>query len=283
MHTVCHGCVRWLCATALLCFAACFAMAGDMPFRVGVAPHTSARLILQQYQPLRASLEKSLGQPVEVATAPDFTDFARRALRGEYDLVITTGHQALLLRDDAHYIALVTYRAPFQAVVVASSSLAATPLAGQVNGKTVLGLSPSSLVTLWGIHWLEQNKIKPQRMQFISAADSMAQWVIQQDAVVGFMSQANYEKLSADVRAQLRVVARSPEMAGRIYLLHPRQAQRQGQLMRLINQFGQSAEGVQYFQENKLDGYRPLKPGELEVMRPYADEVRRTLAAQPGH
>lgn len=53
--------------------------------------------------------------------------------------------------------------------------------------------------------------------------------------------------------------------------------------MRLIQQFGQSAEGMQYFQENKLDGYRLLKPGELEVMRPYADEVRRTLATQPGH
>ena len=283
MHTVCHGCMRWLYAMAWLLGAACFAMASDMPFRVGVAPHTSARLILQQYQPLRASLEKGLGQPVEIATAPDFTDFARRALRGEYDLAITTGHQALLLRDDAHYLPLVTYRAPFQAVVVGLASMPAGSSAAQLNGKTVLGLSPSSLVTLWGIHWLEQNKVKPQRMQFISAADSMAQFVIQHDAVVGFMSQANYEKLSAETRAQLRVVARSPEMAGRIYLLHPRLASRQAQLMRLIQQFGQSAEGMQYFQENKLDGYRLLKPGELEVMRPYADEVRRTLATQPGH
>lgn len=73
MHTVCHGCMRWLYAMAWLLGAACFAMASDMPFRVGVAPHTSARLILQQYQPLRASLEKGLGQPVEIATAPDFT------------------------------------------------------------------------------------------------------------------------------------------------------------------------------------------------------------------
>lgn len=283
MHTVCMKCMRWLSAIGLL-LAAAVAMASDMPFRVGVAPHTSARLIVQQYQPLRASLEKSLGQPVEIATAQDFTDFARRALRGEYDIAITTGHQGLLLRDDARYLPLVTYRAPFQAVVVASSpTVPAAQIAAHVNGKTVLGLSPSSLVTLWGIHWLEQNKIKPQRMQFISAADSMAQLVIQQDAVVGFMSQANYEKLSAETRAQLRVVARSPEMAGRIYLLNPRQAQRQAVVLRALTQFGQSAEGVQYFQENKLDGYRPLKPGELDVMRPYAEEVRRTLATQPGH
>ena len=61
MHTVCMKCMRWLSAIGLL-LAAVVAMASDMPFRVGVAPHTSARLIVQQYQPLRASLEKSLGQ-----------------------------------------------------------------------------------------------------------------------------------------------------------------------------------------------------------------------------
>ena len=120
-------------------------------------------------------------------------------------------------------------------------------------------------------------------MQFISAADSMAQLVIQQDAVVGFMSQANYEKLGADIRAQLRVVARSPEMAGRIYLLNSRQHSRLPQMQRLLAQFAQSPEGLQYFQENKLDGYRAIKPGELEVMRPYAEEVRRTLTTSSAH
>ena len=282
MHTMLMSCMRWCCGV-MLCVCAALSTASDMPFRIGVAPHTSARLILQQYQPLRASLEKGLGQPVEITTAPDFTDFIRRALRGEFDMAITTGHQALLLRDDARYIPLLTYRAAFQAVVVGLPGLPQTNVASHVQGKTVLGLSPSSLVTLWGIHWLEQNKIRPQRMQFISAADSMAQLVIQQDAVVGFMSQANYEKLGADIRAQLRIVARSPEMAGRIYLLNPRQQNRLTQMQRLLAQFAQSPEGLQYFQENKLDGYRAIKPGELEVMRPYAEEVRRTLTTSFAH
>ena len=114
-------------------------------------------------------------------------------------------------------------------------------------------------------------------MQFISAADSMAQLVIQHDAVVGFMSQANYEN-SAPKPAHSCAWCAQPGNGWRIYLLHPCLASRQAQLMRLIQQFGQSAEGMQYFQENKLDGYRLLKPGELEVMRPYADEARRTLA-----
>jgi phosphonate transport system substrate-binding protein len=78
-------------------------------FILGVAPHTSARVILEMYQPLRLHLEKSLGNPVEVVTAPDFNEFARRALAQEYDLAITTGHQARLLQTDANYLPLLTY------------------------------------------------------------------------------------------------------------------------------------------------------------------------------
>jgi len=47
-------------------------------FVIGVAPHTSARVILEMYQPLRIYMEKALGIPVEVTTAPDFDTFARR-------------------------------------------------------------------------------------------------------------------------------------------------------------------------------------------------------------
>ena len=96
-------------------------------------------------------------------------------------------------------------------------------------------------------------------MQFISAADSMAQLVIQQDAVVGFMSQANYEN-SAPKRTAAARGGAQPGNGRRIYLLHPVWPADRQQLMRLI-QFGQSAEGMQYFQENKLDGYRLAQTG----------------------
>ena len=84
---------------ALLCAGA----QAQAVFRLGVAPHTSARMILEMYQPLRLLLENALGMPVEVVTAPDFTEFARRMLHQDYDIAITTGHQALLGQSDAGY------------------------------------------------------------------------------------------------------------------------------------------------------------------------------------
>jgi len=36
--------------------------------------------------------------PIEVVTATDFNEFTRQTLAQEYDLAITTGHQARLLQ-----------------------------------------------------------------------------------------------------------------------------------------------------------------------------------------
>lgn len=63
------------------------------------------------YQPLRQQLEKALGMPVEIVTASDFTEFAKRLVSQEYDIAVTTGHQARLAQTDAGYIPLITYSA----------------------------------------------------------------------------------------------------------------------------------------------------------------------------
>lgn len=131
------------------------ALADDLSFKLGVAPHTSARVILEMYQPLRLHLERALGQPVEVQTAPDFTEFGRRALNQEYDLAVTTGHQARFYQTEAGYLPLLTYKADFKAVaLVAKDSPYRKP--GDLNGTTVLGLSTTFAGDLVGAALVEE-------------------------------------------------------------------------------------------------------------------------------
>ena len=244
-------------------------------FHLGVAPHTSARVILEMYQPLRAQLEKALGMPVEVVTAPDFTEFAKRMLHQEYDIAVTTGHQARLAQTDADYTPLTTYAADFRAValVVGNSKL---KTAKDLIGKPVLGLSPTSLVTLWGQHWMKQNG-NPDTLRYVSASDSVGRLVLSGEAAAGFMSLANYQSLSRDLQAQMRFLVVSDPLAGRVYMLNKRQAARKDVIDAALASFAASAEGKTYFEKYKLDGYRKLKPKELELMDPYAKEVRTSL------
>lgn len=245
--------------------------------RIGVAPHTSARVILEQYQPLRLFLEKALGMSVEIVTAPDFTEYARRAVTQDYDLAITTGHQARLLQTDADYLPLLTYKADFKAIAVVAAH---SPIraARDMKGGTVLGLSPSSLVTLWGLHWLKDEGVaKDVSVRHVSAADSVAQLILSGEAVAGFMSTANFSKLAPEVQARLRLLEESDSLTGRVYLLNKRLAARQKDVDKALWAFADSAEGKKYFDANKLDGYRKLRPRELDKMDRYAEEVRQVL------
>jgi phosphonate transport system substrate-binding protein len=245
-------------------------------FIIGVAPHSSARVILEMYQPLRQYLEKALDMPVEIVTAPDFDSFARRGLSREFDLAITTGHQARLFQTDAGYIPLLTYKADFKAVaLVTSNGTIRKP--SDLKGKQMLGLSPASLVTLWGLHWLKENRIDSASVKHVSASDSVAQLVIAGEAAAGFMSLANYQKLAPDVRRQLRILAESKPTAGRVYVLNKRNAALQKKIDAALWSFAATPEAIKYFETNKLEGYRKLRPNELKEMDPYANEVRKVI------
>lgn len=261
-----------LCAT-LLCSPV---LAAEPPFILGVAPHTSARVILEMYQPLRRHLEAALGRPVEIQTAPDFNEFARRALNQEYDLAITTGHLAQLFYADAGYLPLITYQADFRAVALVDRN-SSIRSAQDLRGKVVLGLSQTSLVTLWGEHWLKQQKVPEVSVRYISAADSVSRQVLAGEASAAFTSLANFQKLPPDQQDNLRILVQSDAMLGRVYLLNKRQASKLASINKALWAFGESADGKAYFRQNKLDGYRKLRPRELEAMAPFAAETRNFL------
>jgi phosphonate transport system substrate-binding protein len=246
------------------------------PFKLGIAPHTSSRVILELYQPLRTHLEKALGVPVEVQTAPDFTEFARRALHQDYDLVVTTGHQARLLQTDAKYLPMLTYKADFKAVAIVPAK-SSYRTAKDLKGTTTIGLSPTSLVTLWGEHWLKAKGLGDVPVRYVSAADSVAQLLLAGEGSAGFVSLANFQKLPPAVQGSLRILAESAAMAGRVYMLNPRQTAKKESLLKELWAFSASDSGRQYFEKNNLEGYRLLRKRELESMDPYAAEVRHTL------
>ncbi|WP_051185957.1 phosphate/phosphite/phosphonate ABC transporter substrate-binding protein [Magnetospirillum fulvum] len=244
--------------------------------RIGVVPHTSARVVLEMYQPLRERLETELGRKVEIQTAPDFTSFVRRALAHDYDIAITTGHQARLLQQDADYLPLVTYSAEFRAVVVVAGNAPITH-PEDLTGKIVIGLSPTSLVTQWGRHWVADHGIAVIQTRYVSAADSMAQLLLADEAAAGFMSTAVFQNLAPDVQAKLRILARSEPMLGRVYMLNGALAEQRPAILAALKAFAASAAGKNYFNSTALSGYRPVTHQDLAAMDPFAQEVRTLL------
>ncbi|MFZ4479163.1 MAG: PhnD/SsuA/transferrin family substrate-binding protein [Rhodoferax sp.] len=270
--------IRWILSMLVLLPALSLSAPQPAPavFRIGVAPHSSARVIIDMYQPLRQHLEQLLQRPVEVVTAPDFTEFARRGVAQQYDIAITTGHQARLLQTDAGYLPLLTYQADFKAVaLVTADSRYREPK--DLAGSTVIGLSASSLVTLWGQHWLLRNSVANPTLRYVSASDSVGQLLLKGEGSAGLMSLANFQNLPLAVREQLRIAAESLPMAGRVYMLNSRHAKQQERILAALWAFADTTPARQYFARYQLGGYRPLEARELVAMEPYANEVRLVL------
>lgn len=267
---------RWMKLGFLLGVLSGAAWTAEPRFLIGVAPHTSARVILENYGPLRKHLEERLGLPTEVVTAKDFTEFVRQAMAQQFDLVITTGHQARLLQVDSGYTPLLTYRADFRSVVVVPKESTART-ARDLGGGGVIGLSPTSLVTLWGQQWLRRSLGSEVQIRYVSAADSVAQILLAGEGKAGLVSLANFQGLPEEVRRRLRILVESEPMAGRVYLLNQRQKGRLRQIQASLWSFEQTEEGKRYFATLQLGGYRAIQRGELERMDPFAQEVRKVL------
>ena len=139
------------------------------------------------------------------------------------------------------------------------------------------GLSPSSLVTLWGLRWMSEHGAAGVTVRYVSAADSVAQLLLNGEVSAGTMSLANFQGLAPEVRARLQLLTDSPAMVGRVYLLNQADAPRGAAIERALWSFAETPAGVDYFARYKLEGYRPLRSGELDAMAPYAAEVREQL------
>jgi phosphonate transport system substrate-binding protein len=109
----------------------------------------------------------------------------------------------------------------------------------------------------------------------------VAQLIVSGEAAAGFTSLTNYQKFAPDVRGQLQILAESRKMVGRVYVLNSRQAALQNKIDAALWAFAATPEAKKYFETNKLEGYRKLRPGELKQMDPFANEVRKVLKSSP--
>lgn len=77
------------------------------PLTVGVFPRRSPTVTMRIFSPLRVYLQRQLGLPVRLETAPDFEQFQRRLKQGRYDLVHFNQYHYVKAHDELGYQALV--------------------------------------------------------------------------------------------------------------------------------------------------------------------------------
>ena len=253
------------------------------PLEVGIIPNISSRVLLAQYEPMRKYLERVLGRPVQISTAPNWKIFQERTLALEYDLVITAAHLGRLAQLDSSYLPLLSYQPYIKGLIAFAKDRPIRDIA-DLQGKTLVLSNPQSLVSFRGMQWLNENGLRRDR-NFTTidtpTDDSVGNVIVRGDAIAAMLSSGEYRAIPEAIKAQVQILTSFAEVPGFVVMANPKYKPAEAQLLKdHLRKFAtQSDEGKTFFANTGLTGFNEPAAGMMESMDAYASVTRKSLSA----
>lgn len=272
----------FLAAAALLLTVVRPAAGADAPLILGVFPNMTAKQIVETYQPLANALEKKLQRRIMVYSARDFRTFVERTRKGEYDILLTAPHLALLARQDAGYRPLLKYaRTTHGVLVVKASSPFETPEA--LHGRAIASADSIALAVMAVQADLAAIGLKRnadyQTVEAGTHLNSVMQ-VINGRADAAILGMHPFVMLPPELRQQLRVLHESAPLSSLMYLTHPRLRDHQAAAIRsAMLAFAETPEGQSFMQRGGYGGFAAVDGTELRAFLPYTQQAQELLRA----
>jgi len=260
------------------------AMAADVkPVEIGVFPYLSVRAVLTTFQPIRRYLERELGRPMELYTAPDYRSFIDRTRQGEYDVLITAPHFARLAQLQTGYVPLAGFTKTLVPVIAVATNSPYKKMA-DLRGKTVVIPDRLALVSMMGLRLLREQGMESGRdFRVVSAIshNSAVLDVTRARADAAITDATALRQMPPELRDGVRVIAMAGKAPHVMLMAHPRLGQATiRQLRWLLEQFPEkSPEGQEFFAATGYEGLKPVPETVLKSLDPYARETVRILRA----
>ncbi len=251
---------------------------------IGVLPNVSARVLISAYQPMREYFERELQRSAEIVTAPDFRAFSERALRGDYQLMVTAPNLGRVAQLDAQWELLAVYEPRIPALVVASADNLDSS-ATQLRGKALAMANPQSLVALVALDWLQQQGLRAGsdfRTVLSPNDDSLGAVLKSGEAPWAIMSMGEFRAKPEALRNGLRIVTEIARVPGFFVMANPSLpvAQRQ-RLKSLILGFPATEDGKKFLALSGFSAIREATEADLKFLDPFIDATRKGLGSRP--
>lgn len=256
------------------------AVAGDAPLVFGVFPHLTAREIVETYRPLVDVLEHELQRKIVIHSARSFAIFAERTRRGEYDILLTAPHLAWLARQDAGYRPLLKYTQPVHGLLVVQSGSAFDAPAALRDHTIAIPDTLAVVVLALQAELTAHGLTLPADYRTIDAGThrNALMQVLNGRADAAMLGLPAYNLLPAELRRQVRVLARTPPLSSLMYLTHARLRDADALHVReALLKFGASPAGQAFLQRGGYVGFTDADGRELRAFRPYALQLQKAL------
>lgn len=257
--------------------------AGDSALVFGVFPYLSPRLMVEQFNPLKDYLERTLGRPIELRSAKDYSSFIEGTGRGDYDFIFNAPQLARLAQKREGYrpLAQTGYRIQIIAVTRKDSKV---QVLQDLRGQSISIGARMSMT-----HQIMRDELRKVGMEldrdvkYLDTAyfSNVLQSVIRGDAIAGATGTSLWDGAPAEDRAQLREFFRSKEVPGFILVGHPRLGNETlAKLQKALQAFKDAPEGKVYFDKTKLTDFRPVDEATMKSLDPYT-EIYSETKVQP--
>lgn len=225
---------------------------------IGIAPHSSTRVILESHQDLRLFIEKYFDRPVRIVTAKNFSEFSKRSNEGTfYDLVLTSPNLAVLAQRMGSYTPIMTYKKGLSTIILSKDK---NILKKGKYPLDVIGLDPVSFPTLDAQEWLDKqgfNEDEKIRYTYTSATDSSIAILLNNHADMIIMSLPNYLKLLDNkMKDKVHVIYQSEPKPSRVYLAKDKDGITLDEWKKALEAFTKSKDGQNHL---KKQNWKVLK------------------------
>ncbi len=255
--------------------------AGDGALVFGVFPYLSPRLMVDQFNPLKDYLAKTLDRPIELRSASDYNSFIKGTGRGDYDLIFNAPQLARLAqkREDYRPLAQTGYRIQIIAVTRKDSPVKSLE---DLRGQSISIGARMSLT-----HQLMRDELRKvgleldRDVKYLDTAyfSNVLQSVIRGDAIAGATGTSLWNGAPAEERAQLREFFLAKEVPGFILVGHPRLgSETLTKLRKALYAFKDAPEGKVFFDKTKQTDFRPVDEATMKSLDPYTEIYAETPA-----
>jgi phosphonate transport system substrate-binding protein len=247
------------------------------PIRLAVHPYASTLALINTFRPLQQYLETSLQRPVEFYTAASFDAFVSSLLAGEYDIVISPPHFALLAMEK-DYVGLLHFQARLEPLLAVRKDSALHQPA-DLRGKRIAMADRSAFIRLVITHWLAENGLVAGRDYLVlerptHAGSLMA--AVMGDADAGLTTATALKQMAPDLQAQARPISAGLRFPNLFLIAQRRLGEGDIEKVRkLLLDIDQLPAGREFFAKTGYGGVEPISGDDLRLLRPYVDAYRR--------
>ncbi len=245
---------------------------GD-PLKMGFIPMGSSAATVKRFAPLKDYLAEKLGKKIRLESTKNLKTFVARTTRGDYDIVITDPHLAVLAADSGRYEVVGRSKEDLVSLIVVNIDSGFTSIT-QLSDQKVATPPELYAISLVGRAYLTSNLSKPPRYRVYPNHDAAYEAVMLGKIKAGVVS-TDAARRAQNVGIPLQEIASTPPLPGMAVLVSRRlSAEQRKKIQQALVGMDTTAAGKNILKTIGMPGYQMADSQTYEVMRPYSNMVK---------